>query len=129
MRSKLYAVLSLFLLSACSGDSGDGLGTGLGSGDGLGSGGGLGTGSAGSVSYAGQIYPLSNSIAEVFRPSDNHWTYELNVSDGEFYSTQLLILGSIRNVWRPRAATVWIRADMFSPGFEEFQAGTFAYAS
>jgi hypothetical protein len=80
------------------------------------------------VNYGGQIYALSAGLEEVFRPDDNHSSSQLNISNGEFYSVQVPLMGQLKLIWRARNATVWLYVNMYSPGTAALSGGTFSFA-
>ena len=63
----------------------------------------------------------------MFKPDDNHSNSEFSLTDGEFYSTQVVLFGNLDLIWRARDAKFWFYADMYSPGTDAFRAGTFTY--
>lgn len=85
-----------------------------------------------SLSYGGVVYQLTHGFEEVFefRPQqsgDTHLTAEFEVADAPFVQT--IIDGTLVNtvLWRPNDATVWLRADLHSPGGDGFESATFTY--
>ena len=80
------------------------------------------------VNYGGQVYTLSAGLEEVFRPDDNHSSSQLNISNGEFYSVQVTLMGQLDLIWRARNASVWLYVNMYSPGTAALSGGTFSFA-
>ena len=85
-----------------------------------------------SLNYGGQLYALTHGLDEqfAFRPvtgNDTHRSGQLNVANGEFFST-LIAVGLVDTlIWRPRDATVWLRADLHTPGADDFTNARFSY--
>ena len=83
-----------------------------------------------SVNYGGQEYQLTHGLEEQFRfrtvqGNDTHRSSQINIANGEFFSTILLSPSAV--IWRPRAATVWLRASIHTPGPGDFTSATFTY--
>ena len=84
---------------------------------------------ANSVVYNNRLYKITAGLEEVYRPTDYHTHSELSLANGEFYSTQINnVYGSTNLVWRPRGASFWLYAEMYSPGTSGLSGGTFGYA-
>ena len=79
------------------------------------------------VLYGERLYSLRAGLEEVYRPDANHSNSQLNLTDGEFYSTQVTVFGSLNLIWRARDAAVWFYVDMYSPGTGGFRGGEFSY--
>lgn len=85
------------------------------------------------VTFEGSTIPLTHGFEEAFsyRPTqrgDTHSASQLQVADDEF--TPLVITSPITGaltIWRPVDATVWLRADLRSPGGDGIQSATFEY--
>jgi len=80
------------------------------------------------VNYDGTTYELSAGLEEVFQPDDNHSSSQINITNGEFYTTQVVLFGNLTWIWRAREASVWLYVNMYSPGTTEFSEGTFSFA-
>ena len=85
-----------------------------------------------SLSYGGIVYSLTHGFEREFsyRPEQfgsTHLTSEFSVADAPFVQT--IIDGALITtvLWRPHDATVWLRADLHSPGGDGFQSATFSY--
>lgn len=85
-----------------------------------------------SLSYGSVVYSLTHGFEEEFsyRPDqfgDTHLTSEFSVADAPFVQT--IIDGALLTtvLWRPNGASVWLRADLHSPGGDGFQSATFSY--
>ena len=94
-----------------------------------------------SLSYGGVVSPLTHGFEERFRfrPTvttdstevlDTHSSGQFQVADAVFSETQInLAFGGTLTVFRPNDATVWLRADLYSPGGDGFTSATFTYRS
>ena len=93
-----------------------------------------------SLSYSGTTYPLTHGYEEAFRfrptrpgdPTtvlDTHTTSQFEVANALFSITQIIVSGNTISIARPNDATIWLRADVHSPGGEEFETATFEYRS
>ena len=79
------------------------------------------------IKYGSESYSLTNGLEEVFKLDDNHSSSQINITNGEFYSTQVVISGNLNLIWRARNASVWLYVDMYAPGFEGLSSGTYAF--
>ena len=91
-----------------------------------------------SLSYSGTAYLLTHGFEEAFRfrptrpgdPTtvlDTHVTSQFEVADALFSITQIIVSGNTISIARPNDASVWLRADVHSPGGEGFETATFEY--
>lgn len=82
--------------------------------------------------YGGIIYPLTHGFEEVFsfRPEtrgDTHMAAQFQVADSMFEPLFITTGLTDLTIWRPRFASVWLRADLYSPGGDGFESATFTY--
>lgn len=91
------------------------------------------SGSNNSIKYANKDYKLSKGLEEVFKiqqtKGDKHSGSQLNITDGEFYQTQVSISGNLNWIWRTRKANIWMYVKMYAPGFDGLTDGTYIYKS
>jgi len=84
---------------------------------------------ANSILYNRQFYKITSGLEEVYKPKDYHSHSELNLSNGQFFVTQVdSITSRVVYVRRPRGASFWLYTQMYSPGTSGFRAGMFSYA-
>lgn len=88
------------------------------------------------IRHDGLDYPLTHGFEEAYsyRPDqygDTHRQSQFNVADAEFSQTTLFPIGGLPTqvFWRPDNATIWLRADLHSPGADGFDSATFTHVS
>jgi len=77
--------------------------------------------------YGTKQYVLSKGIEEVFKLDDNHSSSRINITDGDFYHTQVTISGNLHWIWRAKNASVWLYVNMYSPGNGGLKDGLYVY--
>ena len=75
--------------------------------------------------YGEMVYPVSKGLEEVFKKHPNHSASQLNITDGEFYQTQVSIMGNLNYIWRAKDASVWLYVKMYAPGSKGLTTGTY----
>ncbi len=79
------------------------------------------------VLYGNKLYPLRSGLEEVYKPDKHHSNSKLSVTNGTFYSVQVITFGNLDLIWRARNAVAWFYVDMYSPGTRRFRGGEFSY--
>lgn len=79
------------------------------------------------LTYGTSNYKMTKGIEEVFKKRENHSASQLNITDGEFYQTQVWISGNLNYIWRARKASVWLYAKMYAPGTNGLTTGRYEY--
>ena len=77
------------------------------------------------IKYDNKNYKLSRGLEDVFDAVDNHSSSQINITDGEFDSTRVIIDGNFDLIWTVKNSTMWLYADMYAPGFNGLSEGVY----
>jgi len=79
------------------------------------------------LQYGEKEFSMSQGMEEVYKTKENHSASGINLTDGEFYQTQIWISGTINLIWRARNASVWLYLDCYAPGDSGLTSGTYEF--
>jgi len=79
------------------------------------------------LKYGEKTYQLTKGLEEVFKKDNNHSSSQINITNGDFYKTQVWISSNLNWIWRTRNASIWLYVDLYSPGFNGLTTGTYKF--